>query len=130
MDKGAQNPSLANYTSKIAIAMHKPTNTPEALENLGELIDTLNQELKLYAARSQPNMGYISKQNAHIQQLTHIYNCFDSLEYHEVWLRIEATMKYIEQQDPNTHGHNIKIHTKPNAKNFAFIPYNLFEEKI
>lgn len=109
--------------------MYKPTNTQEALENLGDIIDTLNQELQLYAKRPNPNMGYISKQNAHIQQLTHIYNCFDELEHYQLWAGMENAMQKALKEDPQLKGYILRVHTNPKGRDFYTIIFNPFEGK-
>lgn len=108
--------------------MQKPQDAQEALENLGEIIDTLTQELELYAKRPQPNMGYISKQNTHIQQLTHIYNALAALEYYDTWLSIEKAMLQSEAQEPNPKGFIITMHLNPNGGYYNRIANKPFEK--
>ena len=107
--------------------MHKPSNTQEALENLEDIIDTLNQELTLYAKRQNPNMGYISKQNQHIQQLTQIFNCIYSLEYHGLWASLEKSMEKAFKLDPQLKGYILRIQTNPNGRDFYTIKCSPFE---
>lgn len=97
-----------------------------ALDDLESVINTLTEELQLYAQRPQPNGAYLDKQNRHIHRLTDIYNGITALQHYDAWTALETLMKRLQQTDPNISGYYIHLRTQPQGNNFALIEYNPF----
>lgn len=95
---------------------------------LESIIDSLRKSLEQYATLPNARTAYIERQNKLITELCNSFNMLNTLSYHEVWERIEQSIKNIEAKDGEIHGHNIIIRFKPEGNNFSLINYDPFNK--
>lgn len=101
-----------------------------AILQLQQTILERTEALRLYALRTDAKEHYISKENAHLAQLTQIYNELGgSLIHHNLWKEVEDAWFFYQKSDTEFCGISLTIRLKPSGI-FYFLPLDLYEDGI
>ena len=82
--------------------------------HLQQIILERTEALRQYAIKPNANEHYINKENAHLAQLTQIFNGLgDSLIHHNFWKEVEEAWFFYQKSDTEFSGITLTIRLKP-----------------